>query len=92
MRLMYVPMIVQIIAFALHVTLCYLLVVYLQMDIIGIVYAFTITSVTELTLVTAFPFCIFSIRDSIILPYKETWKDWPEYLRLMLPSVLLEFS
>jgi len=90
MRITFVPMVMQIIATAIHFGLCLLFVVKLEMGVQGLGIATSITYFTCWLLITVYShFCIPKIRKAFYCPGKESFRHWWQYLKISLPNTVM---
>ena len=89
MKITWVAMVAQSTATVIHIFWCYLFVVVLEMDIIGIAIATNITTFTMLFGITVYAQCIGSIKEALFFPTADSFKNWGEYLSLSIPATVM---
>ena len=62
------------------------------MDVEGLAYAYTISSFTMLLLITVYQHCIPSLSEAVFWPTRETWSNWGEYIKLVIPSIMVALA
>ena len=92
MTISWVPMTAQIVATILHPFWCYFFVVVKDMDIIGIAISYTITQLTLVVFATVYSMTVSQIKEAIILPDRDSLKDWCGYLKLGFPVMIMLWS
>lgn len=89
MRITFVPMLGQIIATAIHLPLCHLLVIKHGMGIKGLGLATSITNFNLLTITMIYCHCTPDINRALSMPGKDSFRGWSEYLKVSLPSTVM---
>ena len=92
MTVTWVPMTAQVAVTILHPFWCYLFVVILDYDIIGIGIAYTITQFTLIIFVTIYACCVPQISEAILLPNADSLREWGGYLKLGIPVMVMLWS
>ena len=92
MTVAWIPMTATLVATILHPLWCYLFVIILELDIVGIGIAYTITQLTLITFVTVYASCVPAIQDAITLPNSDSFKEWRAYLKLGIPVMVMLWS
>ena len=92
MTVAWIPMTATLVATILHPLWCYLFVIILEMDIVGIGIAYTITQFTLIIFVTVYASCVPAIQDAITFPNSDSFKEWRAYLKLGIPVMVMLWS
>jgi len=58
----------------------------------GLGIAVTITQFIALAIISVFSYSIPKLRDSLILPDRDSFRKWGEYLRIGVPPMIVEWS
>ena len=85
-------MLAQIFGSILHVLWCFLFVEVLKFDVEGLGYAVSVTQFINLVFTVCYSNCLPSIKEAIHLPNASSLQGWGEYLRLGIPTMLIECS
>ena len=92
MTITWVPMIAQLIATILHPFWCWLFAVHLEMNILGIGLAYTVSQFILVAFATVYATCLPSISEAISFPNADSFKGWGNYLKLGLPTMVMLWS
>ena len=85
----WIPMIAQVIATTLHIVWCYLFVLRLEWDLLGLGLASTMTCFVLLTTTLLYLDCVPEIRNALSWPDATIWIKWLEYFGLGIPAALI---
>jgi len=85
----WVPMLAQTGGTILHVLWCYILVVHLDLQVVGLGLATAITNVGIFLMITIYAHCIPKIKESLFCFDDSAWSGWGEYFKLGVPSTVM---
>jgi MATE family multidrug resistance protein len=89
MRVTLAPMIAQILATGVHLPLCYLLAIRLEMGVRGLGLATSITKFNLLLVTIVYSKCSPQISCALQFPDRDSLRGWSEYLKVSLPSTIM---
>ena len=89
MRITLAPMIAMLISTAIYLPLCYLFVIKLEMDILGLAVAKSIDFFILLLTLIIYCNCSELTKSMIFLPNSDTFTGWGEYLKVSIPSTVM---
>ena len=82
-------MIAQVAGTLIHIVWCYLFVIVLNMEVVGLGIASNITALTMLVCITIHAQCLSQVSNALFCPNAEAFKNWGEYLKLSLPATMM---
>lgn len=83
-------MLVQLVASVLHVALCYIFVLNLEMGVRGLGLATSLTNMIKIVLLLLY--CLLSpgLRKALVRPtMRDVFSNWGEYLKMAIPATII---
>lgn len=89
MTISWIPMLAMIGATVLHVLWCFLFVTWMDMSVIGLGLATSLTYLLMLVMITQYAQCVSRISDALFCFERDVFSGWGEYFKLGVPAMVM---